>query len=110
MAQEVLGTLGQAAPGAGATSALFTVPASHAYVVNEIFVCNTGSASTKIRIFARDEGAAAAVGNAIVYDMDIAGNDTIILKPGGVYDAADVLSVYSLAGGVTFSAFGSDVS
>lgn len=111
MTTEALKILGQAAPGAGAIANVFAaVPAGHAYVVNEIAICNTGAAATKVRVFARLAGAASGVGTAIIYDLDIPGNDTIPYKPGGVYGATDILSAYSLAGGVTFTAFGSDVT
>lgn len=102
--------LGQNAPGAATDSALITVGASKSHIVNTLVVCNTNSTDTTFRVHARIAGAAVAVGNALVYDAPISANDTITLTLGTTLAATDVLSTRSLAGGVTFTAFGDEVS
>lgn len=107
---ETVKSLGQVAPAANTDTALYTCPASTSAVMSTIVVCNTGSAPTTFRIHFRDEGAAVAVGNALVYDMDLLANDTITLTLGITCDAADVVSVRSAGGGVTFTAFGTEMT
>lgn len=107
---ETLKSLGQASPAANTDAALYTCPASTSTVVSSLVVCNTGSAPTTIRIHFRDEGAAVAVGNALVYDQPIAAKETIALTLGITCDAADVIGVRAGAAGVTFTAFGTEIS
>lgn len=102
--------LGQAAPAGGADGAIYTVPAAKSAVVSSLVICNTGAAATTVRVHARVAAAGAAVGNALVYDMPIAGNDTVVLTLGATLTATDILSGRSAAGGVTFTAFGDEVS
>lgn len=100
--------LGQSKPGAAANADAYTVGAGKSAVIGALMVANTGAATT-FRIFARIAGAAAAVGNAIAYDVAIGANEVITF--GGLTLAAtDVLTVYSTSGTVTFTAFGDEVS
>lgn len=107
---ETLKSLGQVAPAAAVDAALYTCPAATSAVISSIVVCNTGASPTTVRIHFRDEGAAAAVGNALVYGLDIAASETVALTLGITCDAADVIGVRSLAGGVTFTAFGTEIT
>lgn len=107
---EALKILGQAAPAAATNGDLITVGAGAAQVVSSLVVCNTAATATTFRVHARIAGAAAAVGNAIAYDVPIAGNETITLTLGVTLAATDKLTVRSAGGAVTFTAFGSEVS
>lgn len=107
---ETIGTLGQAAPAANTDTALYTAAAATSAVVSSLVVCNTGGAATTFRVHLRNEGAAVGVGNALVYDMTLAAKETIALTLGIALDAADVLSVRSASGTVTFTACGTEVT
>lgn len=107
MTAPVLGILGQSAPGAASNSDIYTVPASRRTVVSTLAICNTGAATT-VRVFARIAGAAAAVGNAIAYDLPVGANSHTALTEGITLAATDKLTVQSNAGGVTFTAFGEE--
>lgn len=109
MAAPVLGILGQAAPAAAANGdVIAAVAANRRQVVSSLVIANTGAAATTFRVFARKAGAAAAVGNAIAYDVNIDANSVISLTLGICLAATDVLTVRSAAGGVTFTAFGEE--
>lgn len=97
----------QAAPAAGANGDVYTVPAARRAVASSILIANTGAATT-YRLFARKNGAAAAVGNAVAYDVDIPANKTDVLTIGGTLEAADVITGRSASGGVTFTLFGEE--
>ena len=109
MPAPVLGILGQAAPAAAANGDLIAaVAANRRQVLSTIVVANTGAADTTFRIFARKAGAAAAVGNALAYDVPVSANSVITLTLGVALAATDVVTVRSAAGGVTFTAFGEE--
>lgn len=99
--------LGQAKPGAAANGDVYTVPAAKSAVVN-LFIANTGAATT-FRVFVRIAAAAAAVGNAIAYDVAIGANELVTLT-GITVAATDVITVYSTSGTVAFTACGDEVS
>ena len=107
---ETVKSLGQQSPAANTDAALYTCPAATSAVVSSIVVCNTGGAATTFRLHFRDEGAAAATGNALVYDQIIAAKETIALTLGITCDAADVIGVRAGAAGVAFTAFGTEIS
>lgn len=102
--------LGQAAPAGATDAALITVGAGKSQVVSSLVVCNTSGAARTVRVFARIAGAAAAVGNAIAYDLPVAAAETVALTLGIALAATDVLTVRSDSGGVTFTAFGTEES
>lgn len=108
---EALKILGQQAPATGYTAGtMFTVAASHSYVVSKLVAANTSGATRLVRAYARVAGAAVAVGNAVAYDVQLLAGETVVLGEGMVFAATDVLTVASDLGGVTFTAYGSDVS
>lgn len=108
---EALKILGQAAPATGYTAAdVVTVAAGHSAVVSSLAICNTSAAARLVRVWARIAGAAAAVGNAVAYDVTLAAGQTLPLVIGMTLAATDKLTVASDLGGVTFTAFGSDVT
>lgn len=108
MAADLIAILGQAAPAAATNGDAYTVPASRVAVLASIVVCNTNAAATTYRIHARINGAAAAVGNALFYDVAIPPNSTDVHVFGGTLGDTDVITVRSAAGGVTFTVFGEE--
>lgn len=109
MPSPVLGILGtQQAPAAATNADVYTVPAARRAVISTLVCCNTTAASRMVRVFAREAGAASAVGNAIVYDVALAAGDTLLMTLGITLAATDIITVQSNLGGVTFTAFGEE--
>jgi hypothetical protein len=102
--------LGQARPLDTNNADLMTVPSAKAQVISTLTVCNTTASAATYRVFARITGASAGEGNALAYDVAIAANDTVALTLGCALATTDKLTVRSsLASGLTFTAFGSEV-
>lgn len=107
---EALKVLGQTKPAAAVNGdVVAAVQGGHSAVVSSVVVCNTGAATT-FRVHARIAGAAAAVTNALCYDVPIDTNETQALVLGITLAATDVLTVRSTSGTCAFTAFGSDVT
>lgn len=103
--------LGQAAPADTANADLYTVPASTEAVVSTLLVSNTTATDATCRIFVRVGGAAAAAGNAVIYDGSVAANDFTAITLGITLAATDVITVQSgTADALTFQAFGSEIA
>ena len=103
--------LGQSAPADTSNANLYTVPSSTEAVISTIAVANTTGTDATYRIFVRDNGAAAAVSNALVYDATAAANTTTTISVGITVNASDVISVRSgTANALTFHAFGTEVT
>lgn len=103
-------TLGQSAPAAATDATLYQPGAGKSAVVSTIVVCNTGAAATTFRIHQRIAAAAVGVGNALAYDAPIEGKETVTLTIGLTPNGTDLISCRSLAGGVTFTANGVEIS
>lgn len=99
--------LGQAAPAATTLYDIYTVPASSQIVVSTVSVCNRGATDATFRLAVRPNGAAASDEHYVFYDNSVYGKSTIAATIGITADAADVLSVYSSTGNISFSVFGS---
>jgi len=103
--------LGQAAPADTANADLYTVPASTEAVISTIVVSNVTATDATCRIFVRVAGAAAAAGNALVYDGSVTANDFTAVTVGITLAATDVITVRSgTANALTFQAFGSEIA
>ena len=103
--------LGQAAPADTANADLYTVPASTEAVISTIVVSNVTATDATCRIFVRVGGAAAAAGNALVYDGPVTANDFTAVTVGITLAATDVITVQSgTADALTFQAFGSEIA
>jgi hypothetical protein len=98
--------LGQAQPAAGVFYDLYTSPAATGTIINSLVACNTNSSATTFRAMVRVGGAAQSNAQYVAYEVPIAGNATTELSLGITMGAADVLTVYSLAGTVSFNAYG----
>ena len=101
--------LGQLAPTDTSNANMFTVSASHQFAVSSLVIANTTSTAATARVFARVAGAAAAAGNAVLYDVSIPGNSTATFSLGMTFAATDIMTVQTgTANALTFTAFGSD--
>jgi hypothetical protein len=103
--------LGQAAPANTSNADLYTVGAGKQAVLSTISITNvTGTAATA-RVYVRVAGAAAALGNAIVYDGSFGANSATALTLGITLGPADVVTIQTgTANALTFQAFGSEIS
>jgi hypothetical protein len=108
MAVPVLGILGQQAPAAATNADVYTVPGSRRSVLSTVFVANTSGSATTYRIYLRKAGAAAAVSNAIAYDVNLGANATDAWTVGITLAAADVVTVQSAGGAVSFTVCGEE--
>jgi len=110
MATATYSLLGTATP--SGTVALYTCGTVNTggAVLSTIAIANTSGSAGSYRIFVQNEGATAAQGNAIAYDVAVAANDTTALTLGITLDAADAISVSSTnANQLNFFAFGSEI-
>lgn len=108
LAADLIESLGQSAPAAGVDAAAYTVPAARVAVLSGVWVCNTGAATT-YRVHLRRNGAAVAVGNALLFDIALpAGTADEKVLAGLTLGDADVLSVRSASGAVTFTVCGEE--
>jgi hypothetical protein len=101
--------LGQSAPAATTDTDIYTVPAGNSAVVSTLAICNRGVSAT-YRVAVRPAGATLANTHYLVYDNALNQYDSIFLTLGITMAATDVLTVYSSTAGLTFSAFGSEIS
>lgn len=103
--------LGQSAPANTSNADLITVGSGKSQVVSTLVVANTTTSAATCRVFARIGGAAAAAGNALVYDATVLGNTTTTLTLGITLAATDVLTIRTdTANALTFTAFGSEIT
>jgi hypothetical protein len=103
--------LGQSAPANTSNANVYTVPASTSAVVSSIVVTNTTAISATARIFVRVGGAAAAVGNALVYDTSFLPNSTTAFTLGITLATTDIVTVQTgTANAITFQVFGSELT
>lgn len=102
--------LGQVAPSATTSTAVYTVPSATEAIVSSVTVCNRAGTSGTFRLAVRPNGEALATKHYLVYDAEVASNDTIILTIGVTMDASDVLEAYASSASMTFQAYGSEIS
>lgn len=108
MASPKVGILGQAAPGAATSNDIYTVPAGRRAVISSIVIAETGGGGPAVRVHARIGGAAAAVGNALLWNVLFSPNTHTGITEGWTLAATDILTVRSDLGGVTFTVFGEE--
>jgi hypothetical protein len=102
--------LGQVAPLATTATTVYTVPSATQAVASSIVVCNRGSTSGTFRISVRPNNASISNEHYIIYDTDIAANDTVILTFGLTLDSGDVVEVYGSTADFSFNIYGSEIS
>jgi len=103
MAVNTYGALGQASPAATTLTDLYSPPSGrHASV--RVVVCNRGT-DTTVRVSLAPQGAADAVSQYVVYDLELPANEssaTTTLTVGGF----DVIRGRSASGNVSFTVTG----
>jgi hypothetical protein len=103
--------LGVSAPADTNNANLYTAPAGTEAVVSTLAISNVTGSAVAARVFIRVGGAAAAIGNALVYDTPIAANSTTALSLGITLAATDIITVRSATGAaLSFFAFGSEIN
>ena len=102
--------LGQSAPAAATATTLYTVPSATSAVVSAINVCNTSGSTDTIRVAIRPAGATLATSQYIAYGVVLNSGSFLTINSGITLATTDVITVYSLNGTSSFSAFGSQVS
>jgi hypothetical protein len=107
---EVIKALGQLDCPATTLSTLYTVPASTSAVLSSLVIANRTAASKTFRVSVRVAGAADDPKQYLYYDVTISKNDTFAATLGVTLGAGDIVSVYASATGLSFSAFGTEVS
>jgi hypothetical protein len=103
-----LAILGQSNPAATTNTDLYTVPTARRAVVSTIVICEQGGGTPTVRVYARINGAAAAVGNAVVYELPLAANQHVGITEGWTLAAGDVITVRASTTGVSFTLFGNE--
>ena len=98
--------LGQQAPVAMTNTDLYTAPAPA--IVATICVCNTGTTDATFRVAVRPAGEDLAPKHYVIYDASIGASQTMALTLGIAMAATDVITVYTSAAIVSFSAFGAE--
>ena len=98
--------LGQSLPTATTQTTLYTVPASTTAIVSTISVCNQSTSAATFRVAVRVAGAALTASQYVAYEVPITGSSVTELALGITMGAADVLTVYSSSGTLSFNAFG----
>ena len=93
----------QLEPTAQTLSTLYTVPANTQAVISNIHACNLGGTSASIRVAVRPDGASIADQHYLFFGLMITAFDTVEFGHGITMDAADVLSVWSSSGSVSFN-------
>jgi hypothetical protein len=103
--------LGQSAPLLGVDATLYTVPAATEAIVSTLTITNVTGSTASARVYVRPNGAAIALGNAVLYDVPLAANSVAAFTLGLTLDAADIVTVRSSVGAaLTFQLFGSEIS
>ena len=93
----------QLKPDAQTLSTLYTVPADTQAVISNIHACNLGGTSASIRVAVRPDGASISDEHYLFFGLMITAFDTIEFGHGITMDAADILSVWSSSGSVSFN-------
>jgi hypothetical protein len=111
MATTTYKILGQSAPASTANADLITVGASKSQIISTLVIANVTATPATTRVFARIAGAAAAIGNALLYDVSIPANSTANFTLGITLATTDVLTIRSgTASALTFTAFGTELA
>jgi hypothetical protein len=91
-------------PTANTLTTLYTVPANTQSLISTINICNTASADATYRI-AVTSGGSPVLGNYLIYNATISGNETVSLTQGITMDASDLIAVFASSSSVAFNAF-----
>ena len=107
---ETIKVLGQVISTAGTDVNLYTVPAARSAVVSTIMVCNRANTDLTFRMAVRPAGAAIGNVHYLYYDSRLASKATLAVTIGMTLATTDVITVNGSGAGLTFTAFGTEVS
>jgi len=107
---DTLKVLGQLAPAAAALTALYTVPAATSAVVSTLTVCNTTALPATWRLSVAPAGAGDTLAQYLFYGPNVDPNDSAILSLGIGLAATDIIRVWASIAGLSFSAFGVQIT
>lgn len=102
--------LGQAYPTAATLTSLYTVPSATQTVVSTVVATNQSANADSVRIAIRPAGASVANQHYIAYNVLVPSNGNLSFQFGITLATTDVISIYSLNGTTSFSAFGSEIA
>jgi hypothetical protein len=94
----------------GTYATLYTTPAATEAVISSIVICNQGTGSIQVRIGLDDTAGTPGASEWLVYDISVAGNDTIALTLGVTMPEQKFLRVSSSLDTCNFTAFVSEIS
>lgn len=100
--------LGRLRPAAATNVELAAVPAATAWHVTLIQACNTGTATARVRLWARDT--ALALDHYLVFDIEIPGADAASLNLGLMLETGEILGCRSDTGTVSFTVTGVELT
>lgn len=103
-------TLGQADPAAATLTDLYTVPAATSAIVGRVTIANRTAAQALVRLAVSVGGGAVAAKDYVLYDTPIPANSALDVNGAITLAATDKLRCYSLAGSVSFNAFGVEIT
>jgi hypothetical protein len=103
--------LGQVRPADTNNANAYTVPSGKEAIISNIAVANTTGTDAIYEVYVRIAGAAAAAGNALVFDANVAKNSTVMIQGGITVSAGDIITVQSGTGNaLTFHIYGTEVT
>ena len=102
--------LGQVNPAVSTATTAYTVPSATQTVISTITICNMGPVPASYRIAVRPSGEALGNKHYIVYDANIAPQDTETLTLGITLGATDVVTVLSSTETMAFNLYGSEIA
>lgn len=101
--------LGQAAI-TGATTTLYTVPASTRTMVKELDICNTTGGALTVNVHLVPSAGSAGTANALLYGTSISANTTLQWSGVQVLNAGDTIQIQASGVGLTISASGGEAT
>jgi hypothetical protein len=111
MASEVYKILGQVIPiTVNTPTGLYTVPSSSRAVISSITICNHLPTSGAFGISAAVGGAGADAKQYIFKNTNIKANSTFIATVGLTLGPSDVIRVEATSTGISFNAYGTEIS
>lgn len=103
-------TLGQTDPTATTLTDIYTVPSVTSAIVEGIIICNRSATPTTVRVAVSVGGGAIANKDYVIFDMALAGNQTITFNGVITMATTDKLRVYATLATVSFNAFGVEIT
>jgi len=102
--------LGQSYPAAATGTTLYTVPAGTSATISTIAVCNQTSGGLTFNLAVIPSGGALSNSSYIAYGTSVAANTTAFITIGVTLAAGDSIYVYNSSVGISYSAFGAQLT